>query len=139
MNKISGEEKIRDKNTALQFFSDYRNLLYCTPGVKEIHDKEFIATVEVGPLKANVEGKVKEHKVDGNVINNIIEVNGPGIIVTIATSVLVENSKVIWSAEYQISGTLANVLQKTISKQAEEITRKIVSCSISKINGSYNA
>lgn len=138
MSKISGEEKIKDKSYAISFFSDYKNLLNCTPGVREIKDNEFIASVKVGPFGVEVQGKVKEHRINGDTVHNVIEVTGPGITVTINTSVKVEDSKIAWTAEYEISGSLANVLQKTISKEAEEITRKIILCTISKINGSYN-
>lgn len=138
MNKLSGEEKINDPNHARVFFNDYKNLLICTPGIKEIHNDEFIASVKMGPLQVEAQGKIKQHKLDGNIVTDVIEVNGPGIVVVITTLVKIEDSKIVWNAEYEISGSLANILQKTISKQAEEITRKIISCTVSRINGSNN-
>ncbi|AWR96619.1 carbon monoxide dehydrogenase [Acidianus sulfidivorans JP7] len=138
MNKISGKEKISSNNDALQFFKDYRNLLNCTPGIKDINGDSFTAEIKIGPIRVEVQGKVKEHKIDGKNITDVIEVSGPGITVSITTHVNIEDSNLIWDAEYEISGSLANALQKTISKQAEEITRKIISCTISRLNTTNN-
>ncbi|ARM75098.1 SRPBCC domain-containing protein [Acidianus manzaensis] len=138
MNKISGEEKISSKKDTLSFFTDYKNLLNCTPGVKDINNDSFTAEIKIGPIRVEVQGKVKEHKVVDNKVIDVIEVNGPGITVSITTNVNVEDSKIVWDAQYEISGSLANALQKTISKQAEEITRKIISCTISRLNTTNN-
>ena len=136
---ISGEEKISSKERALQFLSNYENLLKCTPGISKINDKEFYATVKIGPISVEVQGTIIEHKVDGNKVLDKIEVKGPGIVVTISTTVTVEDHKIIWEADYNLSGNLAKALGNTVTKQAKELTRQIISCSVSAINSSNNS
>ncbi len=136
---ISGEEKILNKEKALQFLSDYENLLKCTPGITKINDKEFYASVKIGPLNVEVQGTVVEHRVDGNKVFDKIEVKGPGIVVTISTVVTIEDHKLSWKAEYSLTGSLAKALENTVTKQAKELTRQIISCSVSTINSSNNS
>lgn len=139
MSIITGEEKIINKDKAIQFLSNYENLLKCTPGISKINDKEFSASVKVGPLTVEVQGTIVEHKVEDNKVFDKIEVKGPGIIVTIITVVTVEDHKLSWEAEYELSGSLAKALGNTIAKQAKELTKQIISCSVSAINSSNNS
>ena len=136
---ISGEEKISNKEKALQFLSNYENLLKCTPGISKINGREFYATVKIGPISVEVQGIIVEHKVDGNKVLDKIEVKGPGIVVTIDTKVIVEDHKLVWEAEYSLSGSLAKALGNTVTKEAKELTKQIISCSVSAINSGNNS
>ncbi|EZQ10839.1 MULTISPECIES: SRPBCC domain-containing protein [Acidianus] len=140
MSKLSGTEKNpANKEKALQFFSNYVNLLKCTPGIEEINGKNFTVHASIGPLKVELEGTVKEHSIaDDNVINKM-EILGPGIKVNLTTNVKVEEKEIKWTAEYEISGSLSKALEKTISSQAEDITKKIISCTIAGIDRANNS
>ncbi|QKR00520.1 carbon monoxide dehydrogenase [Metallosphaera tengchongensis] len=136
MTKLSGQERIKEKKTALSFFSDYKNLLQCVPGIKQINGKKFVIEASLGPLRAELTGEVKSYEFEGDVVKNLLEVQGPGLVVAIRTEVRLGENSLEWTADYTMEGSLAKALSNTISKQAEEVSRRIISCSISKINQS---
>ncbi|WP_338603479.1 SRPBCC domain-containing protein [Sulfolobus tengchongensis] len=134
MTKTEGEVTVKDINKARQFFSDYKNLLICVPGVKEINGNNFKANVKFSFLTIEINGTVKKHEINGNNIDTLIEIEGPGIIASVDTLIEIIGNTIKWNSNYEVSGPLANSLKKHISTQAEELSRQIIECSISKIN-----
>ncbi|QGA53568.1 carbon monoxide dehydrogenase [Sulfolobus sp. E5-1-F] len=134
MTKTEGEIMIKDPTKAKQFFSDYKNLLTCIPGVKEINGNSFKAYVKFSFLTIEINGTVKTHEVNGDNIDTLITIEGPGIIASINTLLTILGNKIKWSSDYEVSGPLANSLKKHISSQAEEISKQIVECSVGKIS-----
>ncbi|MCI2415652.1 MAG: carbon monoxide dehydrogenase [Candidatus Aramenus sp.] len=139
MNEVVGTRKIKDKDKVLQALSDKKTLLGCTPGVKEIDGDKFTAQVKVGPLNVEVEGILKEFKVSGSEVSNLMEVTGPGIVVVITTSVKVYDDHLEWKASYDITGPLARAINNTIDRKAKEIATEIVECTLSSANVSDNS
>ena len=136
MNKLTGLEKIKSEDRALSFFSDEGNLLQCIPGVKSINGKKFVIEAKLGPLRAELSVEVKEYEVREHEVNNLLQVDGPGLIVLIRTRLNIQGSELHWEAEYSMEGSLAKALMNTVSKQAEDVSRQIISCTLSKINQS---
>ncbi|MCG3108408.1 hypothetical protein L3N51_00689 [Metallosphaera sp. J1] len=136
MTKLSGQEKIKSEEKALSFFSDEGNLLQCIPGVKSINGKKFVIEAKLGPLRAELSGEVKEYEVKERQVSNLLQVDGPGLIVLIRTRLNIQGSDLLWEAEYSMEGSLAKALMNTISKQAEDVSKQIISCTLSKINQS---
>lgn len=134
MSKIGGVEKVRDNDKAMTFLSDYRNLLECIPGVRRIESGRFLVEASIGPMRVELSGEVKEHKVTERQVTNLMEVLGPGLTLVIKTIVEVGDNELNWSADYDISGALAKALQNTIGREAERVSRQIISCTVSKIN-----
>ncbi|MBW9140229.1 MAG: hypothetical protein K1T65_00700 [Candidatus Aramenus sp.] len=106
MNEVMGTRKIKDKDKVLEALSDKKTLLGCTPGVKEIDGDKFTAQVKVGPLNVEVEGILKEFKVNGNEVSSSMEVTGPGIIVAISTSVKVYDDYLEWKDVNEVSSSM---------------------------------
>ncbi|MEM3269070.1 MAG: SRPBCC domain-containing protein [Saccharolobus sp.] len=135
-NVIEGEVSIKSMEKAIQYFSDYKNLISCIPGVKEISENNFKAQVKISFLTVEINGSVKKHKISENNIDTLIVVEGPGIVANIDTLLTLTQNNIKWKSNYEISGPLANSLRKYIESEAEELSRKIIECSVSKINES---
>ncbi|EWG06906.1 MAG: carbon monoxide dehydrogenase subunit G [Candidatus Aramenus sulfurataquae] len=131
MSEVMGTRKIKDKDKVLEALSDKKTLLGCTPGVKEIDGDKFTAQVKVGLLNVEVEGILKDFKVNGNEVSNLLEVTGPGIIVAISTSVKVYDDYLEWKASYDVTGPLARAISNTIDRKAKEIATEIIECTLS--------
>ncbi|MEM4746613.1 MAG: SRPBCC domain-containing protein [Metallosphaera sp.] len=136
MTTLKGEEKIKNRKVAIDFFSNERNLLECIPGIKKIEGKRFTIEAKIGPLRAELSGQVEEYEVRENEVSNLLKVEGPGLTVMIKTRLHITEAELNWEAEYLTDGSLAKALASTIAKQAEEVSRSIISCALSKINQS---
>ncbi|MDT7860697.1 MAG: SRPBCC domain-containing protein [Saccharolobus sp.] len=134
MTITQGEAIINNVEKAKRFFSDYKNLMNCIPGVKEVNGNNFKAYVKFSFLTIEIKGIVKKHEVNGDNIDTLITIEGPGIIANIDTLITINGNKIKWTTNYEVDGPLANSLKKHIDAQASEISRQIVECSISKIN-----
>ncbi|BDB98850.1 SRPBCC domain-containing protein [Saccharolobus caldissimus] len=119
MTITQGEAIVNNVEKAKRFFSDYKNLMNCIPGVKEVNGNNFKAYVKFSFLTIEIKGIVKKHEVNGDNIDTLITING---------------NKIKWTTNYEVDGPLANSLRKHIDAQANEISRQIIECSISKIN-----
>ncbi len=139
MNEIGGKEEIKDREIAMKILGNKENLLKCTPNVKKIDGNKFTAEMKMGPLQIELEGEIKDFQVLNNEVKNVIEVSGPGIIITINTNVRVEDKYVEWNASYDVRGPLSNAIRKTIDSKAKEVTKEIISCTLSLINVSNNS
>lgn len=125
--EITGEFKIKDRNEALRKIQDKSRLLQCVPGVTKVEGDSFVAITALGPIKAEIQGRITEFMCKDNTCRSKVVIKAPGIDTSIDTSITVAESA-LWKASVEVTGPMAKFAQKLAEEKMKEISNQLISC-----------
>lgn len=132
-NPLSGKFNA-NQDKVKSFLSSYSNFISCIPNVKDIKDKSFLIDTQVGAIKVTVNGELTDYKISGDSYTSVMKVTGPGVTVTITTSLTAKGNEVSWTSEYKLEGPMVIMLGQTLQNTVETMINQTLECIKNKVS-----
>lgn len=119
-------------NKLKDFYSDPKNFIQCIPNTKDIRGNKFKLDATVGAMSFTVDGELTQN-ISNNQYKTVIKILGPGVTITIESSLVTENNMASVTANYKaegpavsiVGGLLDSTISSLVTQTGECVKRKV--------------